>query len=441
MRYTQITEIGRGGFARVFQVIGDDGKPYARKVFAPREDLVAHVGAEALRRRFIREVKCQSSISHPNVIPVVESFLEEDPPSFIMPFASGSLKEELENDRTLGGSPNQALFDILNGLEAIHNNGHVHRDLKPANVLRIEDGEGNSVYAISDLGLITDPDGDESTLTASGDAFGTQFYAAPEMIRSFRHATAAADIYSFGAILHDIFAPTSQRVPYSELNASGDIGEVISKCTKGLVLRRYRTAAEVREELYESLNNTDLSFSSSNEEAVVELLKSKDQLSDEEWDRVFIQIEDNIKNSHQCYGLFAAISSSHIDHLRQTAPDLFAAIGSYLCDHAREGSFDFDYCDVFANKLEIFYEGGELGLKAGAAVALLLLGVKHNRWYVERKFTKLVSPSISEELARRILTELDINEINYERYLSHMERSISTTRVILHPMLRNEGAS
>jgi serine/threonine protein kinase len=39
MTYTRIKEIGRGGFARVFEVKNDAGKMFALKVFEPNADI------------------------------------------------------------------------------------------------------------------------------------------------------------------------------------------------------------------------------------------------------------------------------------------------------------------------------------------------------------------------------------------------------------------
>ena len=64
------------------------------------------------------------------------------------------MADELILDRTLGGQPEKALFDILAGLEEVHTKGFVHRDLKPQNVLKFLDPLGESRYAISDFGLM-----------------------------------------------------------------------------------------------------------------------------------------------------------------------------------------------------------------------------------------------------------------------------------------------
>ena len=251
LSYDKLEEIGRGGFGIVYKVRSADGQELALK-----ELNVAAVGAgqeDDLRRRFEREVRYQHGIDHPNVVPISDFNLKDDPPWFVMPLAKGSFADELQRDRHLGGDPRKPLFDILSGIEALHKHAFCHRDLKPANVLCFETSSGEIVYKISDFGLTTPGAGMTSTLTASNMAGGTVLYRPPECAVNFRRATAQADIYSFGAILHDIFGTTT-RMPHSELTVAGDLGPVVEKCTKIQARRRYRSAEALREDLYDVLS-------------------------------------------------------------------------------------------------------------------------------------------------------------------------------------------
>src|SRR5688572_20426850 len=143
-KYKIIREIGRGGFGVVEEVESSKtGKRLACKTLqypngASKADMKA---------RFEREVKYQRTISHPNVVPITAVNLDDDPPWFVMPLAEGSLLGDLRADRTLGGEPRKALFDMLAGLEEIHRVGYKHRDLSPGNVLRFKDDDGNPYYA------------------------------------------------------------------------------------------------------------------------------------------------------------------------------------------------------------------------------------------------------------------------------------------------------
>ncbi|MEZ9526645.1 serine/threonine protein kinase [Enterovibrio norvegicus] len=435
MPYTYNRFKGNGGFARVDIVVDEHGVEFAQKTYDPQPQLLQAVGDEHLKRRFIREVSYQTRVNHPNVVEIIEDFLTDDPPSFIMPLAECTLKDELTNDPTLGNNLHTALFDILAGLEFLHSRGFVHRDLKPANVLRFNDN-GQYRYAISDFGLMSASNSDSSTLTGTNANGGTENYAAPELIGNFRRATAAADIYAFGAILHDIFGNGAQRVPYTELSIQGEIGTIVSKCTKRLSIRRYKNVAALRDDLYQVLDTAEVSFTSSNEEVVVNLLKSKNHLTDEEWDSVFIQIEQNLTSEVGIDNIIAAISLEQIETLAENSPDLFNAMGMFFSESIMGNSFGFDYCDVLASKAELFYSSGDIGLKSQIAIALLYLGTSHNRWYVERKVVAMMGTGISSELAERIQIELEVQGIDFTGEIHHLCRSIGTDRNFLHPTLR-----
>jgi eukaryotic-like serine/threonine-protein kinase len=434
--YSEIGEKGRGGFARVM-IIADEitEEKFAKKIYAPQEHLVNAVGDEHLKKRFKREVRYQDSIDHPNVVKILEHFLDDEPPYFIMPLANCTLKDEVEADITLGGNPRKALFDILAGLEAVHSAGFVHRDLKPSNVLKFV-SESDDVYALSDFGLIAGVNSDSTALTGPNDTGGTPNYAAPELIRGLRAATPLADIYSFGAILHDIFGNGAIRVPYTELTVSGDLGKIVSKCTKKLSSRRYRRVSELREDLYNVLNKDDLVFSSSNEEVVVDLLRSNTSLTGDQWDTVFLQLEENSANSASSGNIFSSIAEHHINDLYSVAPELFAALGEYFADYIGNNSFDFNYCDILASRGQLFYNLGDIQLKARIAIALLVLGTSHNRWYVERKFITMAGEAITDQLAKRIKIELEVQNIKFDIEINHLKQSIGVDSSVLHPILQ-----
>ncbi|MFQ2590346.1 serine/threonine-protein kinase [Aeromonas caviae] len=436
MTYIDVCDKGQGGFAKVIVVKHvETGRLYAKKIYSPQQSIINAVGDEHLKKRFKREVRYQSSLNHPNIAPILEHFLDDEPPYFIMPLAEETLQDELSADSTLGGDPRSALFDILAGLEILHSEGFVHRDLKPANVLKFQ-GETKTYYALSDFGLITGIDSESSTLTGSNDSGGTPNYAAPELIHNFKAATPLADIYSFGAILHDIFGNGTKRLPYTELSVPGALGRIVTKCTKKLARRRYPSVIELREDLYDVLNTAVIVFNSSSEEDVVNLLRNNSSLNDEQWDSVFLQLESNVNKSISCANIFSAITEPHINELYENAPELLAALGEYFSDYITNGTFNFDYCDVLASRAQVFYNLGGIQLKAKIAIGLLVLGTSHNRWYVERKFVSMADTTIPDNLANRIKVELEVQGIDFKGHIDHLTRSIGVSRAVLHPILQ-----
>ncbi len=432
--YKLIKELGRGSFG-VVHLCEKNGKQFALKSYDPSPSVVAAIQAgqvkdEELRRRFSSEAKYQSHIDQQNVVKVVDSDMQATPPYFVMDLAVYSLAEELQTDPTIGGKPEKALFDVLAGLEAIHEQGIYHRDLKPANILKLKNTDGTFRYAISDFGLMKSTLGDSTTLTATGAQGGTQRYAAPELMINFKRATVRSDIFSFGVILQDLFSPNSGRVPYTEVQIGGAVGKVASKCTKTVAVRRYGSVGELRAALYEALQSEPPTFGSTGEQNARELLKSDSELTEQQWDQIFTLLEDEDVDEKSHRQILRLFTKDHLTWLAANAPDLLAAYGGYFCDYLddSEGSLDFDYCDIAADKLGWLFELGDVSQKARALISMMVIGASHNRWYVERKFFQLAGPTLPEAVANRFVTEIDVREILVEKHIKQIEFSINSKR-------------
>lgn len=439
MSYTKIEVLGSGGFGKVSKVRNDNQEIFAMKEFSPSADLQAVIDKGIvtltdLKKRFFKEVKYQSGIKSKNVVQIIDSDLNDSVPWYVMELAVGTLQDDLDQDRTLGENLQTALFHILSGLEAIHTLEITHRDLKPVNVLKFIETNGAVRFAISDFGLITAVASDTTTITQTGHGGGTPIYAAPELITNFKYARATADIYSFGAILHDIFGNGS-RTPYVELTVPGLCRSIVEKCTKTKPHRRYQDITSLRIDLYEALNHPDLNFSSTEEAEIVKLLNEKEELTDNEWDRFFEVLDSSNGVYLTPYNLFRALRKSHIESLASTSLDLFTALGMQFSEYIRSSSHDFDYCDVLADKLDRFFTLGSIVLKAHVLISLLEMGVSHNRWFVERKFLQLAGSNLDIKVAKRILLDVDADSFDLEYYLNRWEISINSSRSQLHPLI------
>ena len=385
---------------------------------------------------FKREVKYQSQLSSKHIVPIIESDLDANQPWFVMELAAGTLKDDLVADRSLGGNPSRALFDILAGLEEIHKRDIVHRDLKPVNVLKLRNPDGSIRYAISDFGLISALAAESTTLTQTGHGGGTPIYAAPELITRFSYATPSADIYSVGAILHDIF-DGGVRTPYLEQTAAGPCREIVEKCTKTNPARRYQDVASLRDDIYQALVGKTLVFTSDFEKEIVELLQTGNTLQDAEWDRVynFLSRPDTVQQSKQ--NVFSVLTAAHFQQLSTSSMELLNALGTEFSLYVRNAGHNFDYCDVLADKLEAIFQCGSVRIKAHCLISLLVMGVGHNRYFVENKFVRLASPALETNIAERIEMDVDAESIDFKGYVARMEKSISTTRDSLHPTLKD----
>ncbi|WP_428265514.1 protein kinase domain-containing protein [Haliangium sp.] len=212
-RYRLLEPLAAGGMGVVYR--GERvhlGRPVAIKFL--HADFAANAESQ---KRFERELRAMSRLTHPNCISVIDFGIGHDnAPYIVMELVSGrDLKRVLADEGRL--PPPRALFiasQILAALAHAHSHNMVHRDIKPANII-LADVEGtlDHVYVL-DFGLAKFMSkggltGDD--LTASWMVVGTPSYMAPEQARG-EGVGAATDLYATGVLLFELL--TGQK-PYT----------------------------------------------------------------------------------------------------------------------------------------------------------------------------------------------------------------------------------
>jgi serine/threonine protein kinase len=99
--------------------------------------------------RMRHEVDVQTSISHPNIMPIIES--SEHFRWYTMPLAIqtvGHLTPPVKDHLLI-----EIVEDSAKGLQAGHENNYTHRDIKPANILQI-DTDNQLRWVVADWGLV-----------------------------------------------------------------------------------------------------------------------------------------------------------------------------------------------------------------------------------------------------------------------------------------------
>ena len=172
-RYTVERELGAGGMATVYLAhdIKHDRK-VAVKVFRP--ELAAALGTD----RFFREIKITANLSHPHILPLLDSGEADGFLYYVMPLIEGeSLRERMNREKQL--SVDEALriaSQVANALSYAHSRDIVHRDIKPENIL-FQAGE----VVVADFGIALAVDSAGGTrLTETGFSLGTPAYMSPE---------------------------------------------------------------------------------------------------------------------------------------------------------------------------------------------------------------------------------------------------------------------
>lgn len=427
-----VSRIGQGGFGNVDRVVLDDtGEEYACKQFSQNQPMTPEL-LENVKKRFSKEVKVQSAISHPNIVPVVDSDLSADPPYYLMPLAESSLDKDLAFDRTIGGSFVSVLNDIVAALEELHSMEIYHRDLKPQNVLRFSQGD-KAVYAISDFGLISMKESNLSELTSSGMGKGSDYYTAPEIHADLRNASPRSDVYSLGCILHDMVGE-EPRIPFREIKENGSFAAIFSGCTKDDSSKRFPSAKSVLDAVL-TVEFEPRGVVSEASEDYLEILSADSPVPSKFWDR-FADYLENAANPADIYATFGKLTAEKIKELCSGNPGSAKRIGIVFSEWVAGTSFNFDLCDAIANRVEEFYESGDLELKVECLMSLLEMGASHNRWYVERKFARLCGQEMDENLAKRLVVRFHIEGTESVcSSISHLEKSINFSRASLHERL------
>ncbi|MDQ3951982.1 MAG: serine/threonine protein kinase, partial [Actinomycetota bacterium] len=205
-RYTLIEPLGRGGMAEVW---------LARDERLERDVAIKFMAANLCHDpeflvRFFSEAQAVARISHPNVVCVLDFGDFEDRPYLVMECVSGGSLADLTGEPVLPERALEIVAAAARGAGAAHRAGLVHRDVKPANILVDENGEPK----LADFGIASSAVSEK--LTATGAAIGSPHYISPEQATG-RPVTAAADVYSMGAVLYELL---TGRPPFEADNVT-----------------------------------------------------------------------------------------------------------------------------------------------------------------------------------------------------------------------------
>ncbi|MEU2132962.1 serine/threonine-protein kinase [Streptomyces sp. NPDC018352] len=188
--YTVERELGAGGMGTVYLARSRGGRAVAVKVARPELAADPH-----FRERFCAEVAAARSVGGFHTAPVVDADPAAAAPWLATAYVPGpTLAALLEAEGPMGESRLRQLGAALaEALAAIHGCGLVHRDLKPGNIIMAADGP-----RVLDFGIARAL---ESTrLTATGMAFGTPGFLAPEQAQGLE-VSGATDVFALGAVL------------------------------------------------------------------------------------------------------------------------------------------------------------------------------------------------------------------------------------------------
>ena len=272
--YEIIRPVGAGGMGEVY--LARDvrlKRDVALKILPDQYQL----NSERLAR-FEREAQLLAALNHQNIAIIHGLETAAGTLALVMEFVDG---ETLADRLLVGGLPLAIVLpmarQLVDALDAAHEQGIVHRDLKPANIKVRPDG----MLKVLDFGIAKALDVDRSavdvtTLTAAERAIvGTPAYMSPEQARGSR-VDRRTDIWAFGCVLYEMItgrrafdgATTSDAIAAvltrepDWARLQGDVPpavrRLLQRCLAKDPKHRLRDIADAREHLHDASNASAL---------------------------------------------------------------------------------------------------------------------------------------------------------------------------------------
>jgi serine/threonine-protein kinase len=251
--------LNEGGFGKVWAGTTSLGQGVAIKIFKPSSN------ADRDFSCWFREQQlCLQCYGHPNIVMSLDQFVTQNGYMvLVMELATGNLESVIS-----GGRPARPAFvrsvglQILNALHYIHNTvGAIHRDVTLRNILLFKNG----IVKLSDFSIAKE---NVSAYEIARTFVGTPAFIPPELyINQF--TTYQSDIYQLGLVMLSLLIGkcpvplnvgletarklvvdgvpriTAERLVCNQ----GDLASVISKMLPRHLQYRYKSAAQVHQDL------------------------------------------------------------------------------------------------------------------------------------------------------------------------------------------------
>ncbi|OMJ83722.1 hypothetical protein SteCoe_15264 [Stentor coeruleus] len=191
--YTRGKELGKGGFAKVYEVTNNETK----EIYAAKVVQKSSLTKGRTRQKLMTEIKIHRSVHNKGIVNF-EHFFEDSENIYILLEIcnNGNLNEKLKRRRRLTELEAQCyLMQLYSIIRYLHSLKIVHRDIKLSNLLINESME----LKLGDFGLATkiEFEGERKRTMC-----GTPNYIAPEILDSRVGHSYEVDIWSFGIVAY-----------------------------------------------------------------------------------------------------------------------------------------------------------------------------------------------------------------------------------------------
>lgn len=275
-KYRVLRLLGEGGMGVIY--LAEQENP--RRTVALKMIRPGCASASAIRR-FEREAQVLGLLHHPGIAQIYEAGTADaghGPQAyFAMEYIEGRpLLDYAWLNRLDAAQRLELLARVCEAVHHAHERGVIHRDLKPDNILVTAEGQPK----VLDFGVarLTDSDIQATTMHTEAGAFlGTMAYMSPEQVAAnSKEIDARSDVYGLGVVGYQLLA---DRMPYDLFGKTifdaartiregeptrlgtvnrklrGDIETILLKALEKEKERRYRTAADMAEDIRRHLRD------------------------------------------------------------------------------------------------------------------------------------------------------------------------------------------
>jgi predicted Ser/Thr protein kinase len=227
--------IGTGGHAEVW-LAKKRGAAGSDRLVALKRLLPEWAASADAKRRFEKEVRTSSKLTHPNIVYYDTAVSDRGSLVLVMEYVDGRDVAQLMAERPFSRDAAVYLVEqVLAGLRHAHGRGIVHRDIKPSNILISRDG----AVKVSDFG-IAQAAVTHLALVRSDVTQGTPAWMSPE------HATGSpvderSDLFVVGRLLRAVLRERLDT----------ELGAYVEKLMRPAPEDRFQSAGEALEALPE----------------------------------------------------------------------------------------------------------------------------------------------------------------------------------------------
>lgn len=165
---------------------------------------------EQQREKFKKEARRLRSLSNPHIVKVYDLFEENGTAYYVMDYVDGenlSARLKRTNAPLAESDVRNYLNQILDGLEAIHNEGMFHLDIKPANIMV----DSHDVVKLIDFGASKQQSTVGGATMSTGISYTNGYAPSEQMAQSYDKFGPWTDFYALGATVYKLL--TNQDPP------------------------------------------------------------------------------------------------------------------------------------------------------------------------------------------------------------------------------------